>query len=180
MKKVLFVLILSFFFISSINAQQGKMHAGGQVGISLPMGDFGDGANLGFGFLGNFLYGITPAIDLTGSIGYYTWGSDADNVSFSDVPLLFGGRYYFNRSEFTPYGLAQLGLHFRSFEVEAITTPFGTFGGGSTSDSEFGINLGGGFLYNMGSLMLDVNGSINIISDQNHITIMAGVLFPIQ
>lgn len=180
MKKVLFVLILSFFFISSVNAQKGKMHAGGQAGISIPMGDFGDGANLGFGFLGNFLYGVTPDIDLTGSIGYFTWGTDFDGVSFSDVPLLFGGRYYFNRSEFTPYGLAQLGLHFRSYETPTITTAFGTFGGGSASDTEFGINLGGGFLYNMGSLMLDVNGSLNIVSDQNSINIMAGVLFPIQ
>lgn len=179
MKKTLFILLVAFFTFGTINAQKGQMHAGGQVGISLPMGDFGDAANLGFGFLGNFLYGVTPDIDLTGSIGYFTWGSDADNVSFSDVPLLFGGRYYFNRSEFTPYGLAQLGLHFRSFEVEKITTAFGTFGG-STSDTEFGINLGGGFLYNMGNLMLDVNASLNIVSDQNSINIMAGVLFPIK
>lgn len=180
MKKGIFFLLVLFLAVGNINAQKGKMHAGGQVGISLPIGNFGDAANLGFGFLGNFLYGIAPQIDLTGSIGYFSWGSDVDQVSFSDVPLLFGGRYYFNRSEFTPYGLAQLGLHFRSYEVASVSTPFGSFGGGSVSDTDFGLNLGGGFLYNVGNLSIDVNGSFNIISDQNNISIMAGVLFPVN
>jgi len=156
------------------------MHAGGQVGITLPLGDFGDAANLGFGLLGNFLYGLNTDIDLTGSIGYFSWGSDIDNVSYSDVPLLLGGRYYFNRGEFTPYGLAQLGIHFRSFDVASFSTQFGTFGGGSVSDTEFGLSIGAGFLYDIGNLKLDVNGGFNIVSNQNNISIMAGVLLPLK
>jgi opacity protein-like surface antigen len=179
MKKVVFVLLVLFFFIGNVNAQQGKMHAGGQVGISLPMGDFGDGADLGFAFQGNFLYGLNSSIDLSGSIGYISWGTESDQVSFSSVPLTFGGRYYFQRGEFTPYGLAELGLHFFSSTVEF--SGFDGFGGGSfsASSTEFGLGIGGGFLYDLKPLKLDINAKINIISDITNLMIMAGLLFPI-
>jgi len=179
MKKVVFVLLVLAFFVGNVNAQKGKMQAGGQVGISIPMGDLGDGANLGFAFQGNFLYGILPSLDLTGSLGYISWGTDSDNISFSSVPLTFGGRYYFQRGQFTPYGLAELGLHFTSSSVEIPS--FLGFGGGTIdgSSTDFGIGLGGGFLYDLETFKLDVNAKINIVSGFNNLMIMAGVLFPI-
>ena len=179
MKKVIFVLLVLTFFIGTTNAQKGKMHAGGQVGISIPMGDLSDGANLGFGFQGNFLYGILPNLDLTGSLGYIAWGTDNDNVSFSSVPLTFGGRYYFQHGQITPYGLAELGLHFTSFEVEIPS--FLGFGGGTAdgSDTEFGLGLGGGIKYKIENITLDANAKINIISGFNNLMIMVGALFPI-
>lgn len=183
MKKALFVLLILFFFIGNVNAQQGKMQAGGQVGISVPMGTLGDGANLGFAFQGNFLYGINSNIDLTGSIGYVSWGTDSDNLSFSSVPLTLGGRYYFQKGKFTPYGLAELGIHFASVSVDIPSYNFGgvSYGGGSSSasNSDIGIGLGGGFLYDLGSMKLDVNAKINIVSGLNNLMIMAGILFPI-
>jgi Outer membrane protein beta-barrel domain len=179
MKKTILILLVSLFFISNVNAQVGKMQAGGQVGISIPIGTLGDGANLGFGFQGNFLYGITPIIDLTGSIGYVTWGTDTDNVSFSSVPLTFGGRYYFQRGEFTPYGLAELGIHFSSVDIPSVHIGGITYGGGSASNSDIGIGLGGGFLYDLGSVKLDVTGKINIVSGFNNLMIMAGAIFPL-
>ncbi len=179
MKKVLFVLILSFFFISSVSAQQGKMHAGGQVGISLPMGSFGDGANMGFGFAGNFFYGINNNIDITGSIGYITWGTEIDEISFSNIPILAGARYYFQKSQLTPYGLAELGMNLFSIDSPEFEILGQTYGG-SESSSEFGLNIGGGFLYNLGNMDLDVNAKINIISDLNHLTLFAGLRFPIN
>jgi opacity protein-like surface antigen len=112
--------------------------------------------------------------------GYISWGTDADNVSFSSVPFTFGGRYYFNRSQFTPYGLAELGLHFTSSTVDIPS--FGGFGGGSISGSstDFGLGLGGGFIYKLDQVNIDVNAKINIISGFNNIMLMAGVLFPIN
>lgn len=183
MKKVILVLIVSFFFISQLTAQQGKMQAGGQVGISVPMGDLSDGANLGFGFQGNFLYGINQNIDLTGSIGYISWGTDSDNLSFSSVPVTFGGRYYFQRGQFTPYGMAELGIHFTSASFDIPSVSFGgtSYGGGSNSatSSDFGLGLGAGFLYDLGSMKLDANAKINIVSGFNNLMVMVGLIFPI-
>jgi hypothetical protein len=175
MKKVLTVVAIIFLLIGTANAQQGKMFAGGQVGISLPMGDFGDAANMGFGFLGNFYYGLNQNLDLTASVGYISWGSDADGASFSNVPILAGIRYYFQRSQFTPYGVAELGINNMSFTYDSEY-----FGSYSATSSDFGLNLGAGFLYNLGNMDLDINAKINIISDTNNLTLFAGLRFPIN
>ena len=175
MKKAVLLLLVLLFFATSANAQQGKMYVGGQVGISLPMGDFGDGANLGFGFLGNFYYGINQNIDLTGSVGYISWGTDADGASFSNVPIVVGGRYYFQRSNFTPYAVAELGINNRSFTLDS-----GFFGDFSATSTDFGLGIGGGFLYSLGNMDLDVNAKINIISDTNNLTVFGGLRFPIN
>ncbi len=184
MRKLISVLIFMFFLATSITAQKGKMQAGGQVGISIPVGTLSDFANLGFAIQGNFLYGIHPDIDLTGSLGYVSWGTDADNVSAHSVPLTFGARYYFQRVNLSPYGLAELGLHFGGVTVDIPSVSIGgfTYGGGSSggSSTDFGLGLGGGFLYDFGNLKLDVTAKFNIISDTNNLLIMAGVLFPIQ
>lgn len=179
MKKAVFILLVLFLFIGNLNAQEGKMHAGAQVGISLPMGSFGDIANMGFGFAGNFFYGINNNIDVTGSIGYISWGTDFDEISYSNIPILAGARYYFQKSQFTPYGLAELGMNLFSIDLPEYEI-FGQTYGGSESTSEFGLNIGGGFLYNLGNMDLDVNAKINIISDLNHLTLFAGLRFPIN
>lgn len=183
MKKTLLVLFVLFLFIGNLNAQKGKMQAGGQVGISLPIGTLGDGANLGFGFQGNFLYGLNQTMDLTGSIGYISWGTDSEHISFSSVPVTFGARYYFQRGQLTPYGLAELGIHFTSasYDIPSVNVGGFSYGGGSNSisSSDFGLGLGGGFLYDIGSIKLDINAKINIISSFNNIMIMAGAIFPI-
>ncbi len=175
MKKTVLILVLLSFFALTVNAQEGKMYVGGQVGISLPMGDFGDAANMGFGFLGNFYYGINQNIDLTGSVGYISWGTDADGASFSNVPILVGGRYYFQRSNFTPYAVAELGINNLSFTYDS-----GFFGDYSATSSDFGLGIGGGFLYSLGNMDLDVNAKINIISDSNNLTVFGGLRFPIN
>jgi len=182
MKKVIFVILVLFFFLGNVNAQKGKMAVGGQVGLSFPMGDFGDLASMGWGFIGNYFYGVTPEIDLTGTIGYYSWGGDVEgtDLSFSDVPVIVGARYYFQRAEFTPYGMADLGLHFMSGGFTYVNPFTGQSTTVDNSNTEFGLGLGGGFLYNIGEMMLDVNLKFNIISESNHFTLMAGVKYPLK
>ena len=190
MKKVIAISLLLFLFVSISNAQVGKMSIGGQAGISLPIGSFGDAANLGFGFMGNFFYRVHKDIDLTGTIGYLNWGLNTGNNSnvngsFSDVPVIVGGRYYFQQVGFTPYGLAELGLHFVSGGVSfSYVDPFTgktvSSGAGAGSDTKFGLGLGGGFLYNLGNMKLDVNAKFNIVSDANNISLMAGIQYPLR
>ncbi|MBI1932911.1 MAG: hypothetical protein HYS24_10285 [Ignavibacteriales bacterium] len=175
MKKTLLIVVILSFLTLTINAQEGKIHVGGQVGLSLPMGDFGDAANMGFGFLGNFYYGINQNIDLTASLGYIAWGTDADGASFSNIPIVVGGRYYFQRSNFTPFLAAELGINNLSFTYDSEY-----FGEYSATSSDFGLGIGGGFLYALGNMDLDVSAKINIISDTNNLTVFAGLRFPIN
>lgn len=174
MKQLLSVLLLAVLFTGIINAQN-KMAFGLQAGVAIPMGDFGDAFDMGFGGTGTFAYHINPMFDVTASVGYLTWSGKVDGYSFSSVPVLVGARYYFGQDKFHPYVSGELGMHFTTSEVEFLGSSF------SSSDSFFGFGAGAGFLYKMGpNLDLDVNAKFNSISSEgdasNYISIMAGVL----
>ena len=181
MKQLLSVILLAVLFTGFIQAQ-GKMAAGVQAGIAIPMGDFGDGYKMGFGGAGNFVYHINPMLDVTGSIGYLTFSGKEADYTFSSIPVLAGIRYAFGKGNLNPYASGELGLHFGTFDTPEIVSPgFGTIGGGSASSTDFGIALGAGFLYQLSpKLDLDVNAKFNNIfsegSSTSFISIMAGVL----
>ncbi|MBE0539709.1 MAG: outer membrane beta-barrel protein [Ignavibacterium sp.] len=176
MKQLLSILLLAVLFTGFINAQS-KMAFGLQAGVAIPLGDFGDGYDLGFGGQGTFAYHINPMFDVTGSVGYLTWSGKADGVTFSSVPVLVGVRYYFGQDKFNPYVSGELGMHFITSEFKEENSEISI----SSSDSFFGFGAGAGFLYKMGpNLDLDVNAKFNSISSEgsarNYIGIMAGVL----
>lgn len=183
MKKVLSALFVVLFFVGITNAQ-GKMALGFNAGIALPMGDFGDGFDMGFGGSALFIYHATPNIDVTGSAGYLTWsGKDESDVTFSSIPVMVGARYLFGQGKFNPYINAELGMHFTTVDIPEVEIPgVGTFGGGSESDSNFGWGAGAGFLYQIGNNMdLDVNARYNSITgdggSSDYVSIMVGLLF---
>ncbi len=144
MKHLLSVILLAVLFTGFINAQ-GKMALGVQGGIALPMGDFGDAYDMGFGGTATFAYHINPMLDITGSIGYLTWSGKDLDYTFSSVPVLAGVRYYFGQDKFHPYITGELGMHFTSYESPAITILGYTFESHSGSDSYFGFGAGAGF-----------------------------------
>jgi hypothetical protein len=179
MKKVLFTLLFVVTIIGFSNAQ-GKMALGAGAVVSLPMGDFGDAANTGFGGTAAFELGFTPNLVGVANVGYISWGTEAEGFSWSAVPVLLGVKYFF-----TPgmgfYGLGQVGLSFFSLETPTYEIPFfGTVGGGSASSSEFSLAIGAGYELPVGTnMMLDFTGAFNLISDLNHITLRAGLKFGI-
>jgi len=166
--------LISICFLGYANAQ-GNMAIGAGLVVSLPMGDFGDGANTGFGGTAAFEYGFMPQLTGTGQIGYLTWGTDVDEVSFSAVPVLFGVKYFFIPGVGF-YGIGQLGLTFLSTDVPAITVPgFGTYGGGSASSTEFTFGIGAGYEIPVSpTFSLDFTAGLNLISDANNIQVRAG------
>jgi opacity protein-like surface antigen len=183
MKKLLFIIVLGLLFSSFINAQ-GKMGVGVQAGIALPMGDFGDGYDMGFGGNATFAYHLNPMVDITGSIGYLTWSGKDGDYTFSSIPVLVGIRYYFGQGKFHPYVTGELGMHFTTVDVPSVVIYGITVGGGSASDSFFGFGAGAGFLYQLSpTLDLDVNAKFSNISSSggssSYITILAGVLVAI-
>ena len=184
MKKVLFVLILSFFFISSVNAQQGKMHIGAGLELALPIGDWSDFASTGIGGTARFEYQFAPKIVGMLTAGYISFGGEKvgdSEWSYSAIPFLPGVKYFFQPGL---YGMAELGLHFFSVEYDAPGVSFGgvTYGGGSYSDtqSEFTLSLGAGYETQISdNLYLDANVKFAIVSDANYLGARVGVKMPL-
>lgn len=177
MRNILSVFVIIFLFAGFLNAQ-GKMAVGFNAGIALPMGDFADGYDMGFGGNALFVYHASPNVDVTGSAGYLTWsGKDAlDGSTFSSIPVMVGARYLFGKGKFNPYLGAELGMHFSSFDYEFMGVDY------SSSDSYFGWGAGAGFLYQIGNNMdLDVNARYNSISSEggasDYVSILIGLLF---
>ena len=175
MKKVLVTIVALFLFVG-ISQAQNKMYLNVGGNVLLPMGDFGDAANLGFGGTAQFEMEFMPQLLGTAQAGYIMWGTDVDDVDFSAIPVMVGAKYYFMPTGGF-YGHGQLGLYFLSFNYPTVQTPLGSFGG-STTDSEFALSLGAGYELPLSpKLMLDLSGAFLLISDANNINFRAGVKF---
>lgn len=185
MKKVIFVLLVLTFFIGTANAQKGKMHVGAGLELGLPVGDWSDAAGTGIGGTARFEYAFTKQIVGIFTAGYISFGGDKiANVeySYSAIPFLPGVKYYFQNGL---YGMAELGLHFFSIDVDLPTFSGGgfTFGGGSTSntETEFTLSIGGGYETPVSdNLILDANAKFSIISDASYIGARVGVKIPLD
>jgi len=74
MKKVILLLIVAFFFIGNVNAQQGKMHVGAGLELALPIGDWSDFASTGIGGTARFEYAFSKQIVGMLTAGYISFG----------------------------------------------------------------------------------------------------------
>jgi len=174
MKFVKLLLLSALLFVGTINAQKGVMKIEPSLVIAFPTGD---GLNTGFGINGTFFYGINENIDLTGTLGYLSWGTEFDGGSFSSIPVLFGGRYSFDiEGNITPYGAVELGFHFTSISFDI--PGFGSF---SESSTEFGFGIGGGAYFPVGdNLLIDANLQYNTMGEMDgYFAIRGGVIFGI-
>ncbi|VAX22213.1 hypothetical protein MNBD_IGNAVI01-2544 [hydrothermal vent metagenome] len=178
MKFFKLLLLSSLLFIGTINAQKGVMKIEPSLVIAFPVA----GTNTGFGINGTFFYGINKNIDLTGTLGYISWGYSGIDASFTSIPVLFGGRYSFDvQGSITPYAAAELGFHFTSASFTIPDFGFG-YGGGTTSASstEFGLGFGGGAYFQVSdNITIDGNLQYNIIGSSNYFAIRAGAVFGI-
>ena len=181
MKKIFIVFAVILLAPGFVHAQ-GKMALGINGGVALPMGDFGDGFDMGFGGNAIFVYHASPMSDFTASVGYLTWSAkDTGDVTFSSIPVLLGGRYLFGKGKFNLYVAGELGAHFSSVDTPEYVILGQTYGG-SVSETYFGWAAGAGFVYGVGKSMdLDFSAKYNmIISEGNtsdYISFMIGLLF---
>lgn len=172
MKKIFYVLaVIICAFSENIYSQTEAPSAMGvslQAGVSVPMGDFDNVAGLGAGGEATFEYLLNENIGLTGTLGYYEWGSKNDlpqgfDYSFSTVPLLVGGKYFFQLGGFVPYAGAQLGLNFSSLKQTVQVA--GVKADQSESSTDFGVSPLVGFRYLMPpNLAFEMTFKYNIIS----------------
>jgi len=165
-------------------AQTAKFSVGG--GLSLPLGDFGDGA--GTGWHGLAAVGFQPA---NLPIGFQVDGMyqrfSLDAVDGVEVPDGFDGNfrmlqgtanavYTFTTAEestFHPYLIGGVGLY--NFKLTGDDVPE------LDSETDFGINAGAGFDFQAGAVGLFVEGRFHNVftdgSDVNFIPITVGVRF---
>jgi outer membrane protein W len=175
MKKLsLLFLALFCFFSFSANAQ---FHGGATLGLQAPIGDFSDGANMGFGINlnGKYMFKENMAVGL--NLGYNRFGAEISDVSFSMIPVTGLFEYHFGGDAIKPYVGADLGIY--SFGVKW------KFDGESSSDSElhFGLSPVVGILYDLKeNLKLCANIKMhNIFADGQTLSwfgINAGVIIP--
>lgn len=177
----LFSIVVIVVFFTGFSNAQNNVAVGVQAGVALPLDDFGDIYDAGFGGQGTFAIRVSPNVDVTGSVGYLTWSGKDLDYTFSTIPILAGIRYYFREEKFNPYITGELGIHFTTVDVPTLIVRGLTISGISASDSFFGFGLGAGFLYQLSpKLNLDVNSKFSSISSSggssNYISIMAGLL----
>ncbi len=191
MKKLVPVLMLVLLMTGIGLAQEGQMKLGVGLELVLPSGSFGDVAGTGFGGTANFLYQLNNQISLSGTAGYISWGGKSFETglgkyeySYSAIPILVGGRYYFTEGDARVYGSAEIGMYLFSWTFTSPVYDVGgySFGGEvSESSSEFTIAPGIGYEMKIGDNMnLDLTAKYLMISDANNLNVRAGVNFVIN
>jgi opacity protein-like surface antigen len=181
MKNIFALVLISLLCISAdaFSRSHKGIALGGDVGVEVPVGKFGDVASPGFGVNGVFNYFFTPDFAIRASLGYYGWGSKNSNsdLSFSDVPLQFGIEYDFNVPDFQPFIGLDFGLHFGSWSSTGYDY-YGFQTDVSESATRFGISPLAGAAINVSKdVAIKITLKYNIVSKANFFGINGGVIY---
>jgi opacity protein-like surface antigen len=174
--------VLALLVLAAPAMSQGFKGIGGGLEIAMPMGDFGDAANMGFGFTAAAQYGWKPNIDLIGQIGYLSWGAKdlpaGFDGSWSAIPIQVGAKYYFGQTANRFYAGGLAGFHM--FKVKAtVDLPYLGKVSSSASETKFGFAPMVGYEMKLGQkMMLDLSGRYQFVSDNlSYIGIRAGIIY---
>lgn len=138
MKKLIFGLAtaVAMMFAVQSNAQESVLSAG--VELALPMGDFGDAANFGYGASLQYEYGLTRSFALNLNAGAIFYAMEADGFSFTHIPIQVGARYYLIEQRDGLFVGAKAGIHLGLSKVDDMDLGGGiTMEGGSDSQANF-------------------------------------------
>lgn len=136
MKTKIFTKILAITFIAILMsvqysvAQNGRISIGAELG--LPMGDFADAADMGFGGSLRYEMPMGDNLGLTLTAGYLMFGGKDQDVSgvtvkgadWSMIPVQVGAKYYFQEQQNGFYGMVELGIHATSVKSDSYTTTY--------------------------------------------------------
>ena len=135
---------MALLFCTQLQAQKGVNKLVLAVDIGFPTGDFADLASLGAGPMAKFLFGITPAGDITATTGVAFYPLNKDDLGFGDdfkgtwsvIPILVGYRHNLSNGIFLE---PQAGMG-----IYALKTKYQ---GSSESDSETAFTWAAGIGY---------------------------------
>lgn len=129
---------------------------GGALGATVPLGNFSDGADLGFHVGGLIEYKPQSfPVNLRGEITYHRNGLKSDYFAGSGFPNSDGNFSMINfvgnvvipfgdaASTARPYAIGGLGVYRLKASASVASVDV------STTDTKFGINVGGGFTFNL-------------------------------
>lgn len=170
MRKLFLTAVIALLSIGAY-AQKGQTYLGGQLAYPTDL------ASLGIGVKGG--YGITDAIRAQATFDYFL---KKNNVSWWDLNL--DVHYLFplgnNIKVYPLAGLTYLRGSVDGF-TQTVNTPDGTVTVGSNesySDGNLGLNLGGGFQYDLtDKLVLNAEVKFQIIKNTNQGVISAGLAY---
>jgi len=159
------------------SVQEGDFKAG--VGLAISSGVGFSGLDNDIGIRADGYYAFTDVIRGGGDFTFYFPSSEGD-VDLTVWELNFNGHYIFLDEEgLIVYALGGINITGITVDVPEVDTGFGTFGG-STSESEFGLNLGGGVEYALD--FADLFGEVKLGGlggDADQFVVGAGLRFPI-
>ena len=170
MRKLFLTAVIALLSIGAF-AQEGQAYLGGQLAYPT------DIKSLGIGVKGG--YGITDAIRTQATFDYFL---KKDNVSCWDLNL--DVHYLFplgdNIKVYPLAGLTYLRCSVDGF-TQTVSTPAGSITVGSNeshSDGNLGVNLGGGFQYDLSEkFALNAEVKFQIIKNNNQGVISAGLAY---
>lgn len=119
MKKLALGLALAcagLFVGTTANAQDNVASAG--VELALPMGDFADAANFGYGASVGYELGVSDNFSGLINAGFINYSTEVDGTTIFHIPAQVGGRYYFSEQREGAYGQAKVGIHYQSQGVD--------------------------------------------------------------
>lgn len=166
--------------LSAQSASDKPLSFGVSGGLSLPVGDLGDGASSGYVVAGHVFFkpASLKAIRLRGDVAYDKWGvkesgGDADLRSLS----LVGNAIYDlpSSSNVRPYLLGGVGLYNSKFSYD-----LGAVRGSSATNTDLGLQIGGGLTFKLSGFDTFAEAKfVNILADggSNWIPISFGVRF---
>jgi hypothetical protein len=172
MKQSFGVLLLAVLLTSFINAQSQGISVG--ANLALPIGDWSNSANVGFG--GTATYERSFAPNIVGQVytGYISFGGkdsglDGYSYSYSMVPIMLGIKYFFQpNTGFYANGLLGVNILSVDVSVPAEISPY--YSGSTSSDTKFGLGVGAGYEIPVGGKnAVDVSANFMLVSDANYI-----------
>ena len=172
MRKLMTILLAIVLIAGFTTTSKAQISIGANVGLAMPMGDWSDGYNMGFGGSANGEYALNDNMSLGLNIGYYSFGGKTDGYSWSFIPIVADFKYSFMTEGFMPYAGLGLGMFMGTSKVDFMGISM------SASESKFGFVPTAGFW--MGdSFKWGASLKYNIVSDVSYLGINVGIIYPL-
>lgn len=139
--------VVAFTAVASTAHAQSPVHFGVSAGASMPTGDFGDAADMGYNVAGLVELSLPAApVSFRGELGYNSWGfksSVADGESVSALSGAVNAVYAFPMpaAPVKPYVIGGLGMYHLSTSISGVS-----------AENKFGFNAGAGLKFNLGTI----------------------------
>ena len=151
---------------------QTSVKIGPRLGI--PVGDFADATSI---YLGADARITTDALPVVPNASFDYYFTDVDGYSLFAIDLNALYEFGVDNQVFVPYAGGGLGITRASVDSPSISFGGQTFGGGSTSSTDVGLNIVGGARFPLGTVEPFAQLNATLGGDADRLGITGGLLF---